>query len=30
VFQTGAMPHFEKPAEFIAQFETFLKGVAQK
>lgn len=30
VFQTGAMPHFEKPAEFIAQFETFLRGVAPK
>ncbi len=30
VFQTGAMPHFEKPAEFIAQFETFLKGVAPR
>ncbi|MFT4119103.1 alpha/beta fold hydrolase [Bradyrhizobium sp.] len=26
VLQTGAMPHFEKPVEFIAQFETFLKG----
>jgi pimeloyl-ACP methyl ester carboxylesterase len=28
VFQTGAMPHFERPAEFIALYETFLKGVA--
>jgi pimeloyl-ACP methyl ester carboxylesterase len=27
VFQTGAMPHFEKPAEFIALYEAFLKRV---
>jgi pimeloyl-ACP methyl ester carboxylesterase len=25
VFQTGAMSHFEKPAEFVALYETFLK-----
>lgn len=30
VFQTGAMPHFEKPSEFIAQFDNFLQGVASK
>jgi pimeloyl-ACP methyl ester carboxylesterase len=28
VFQTGAMPHFEKPAEFIAFYETFLRRAA--
>jgi pimeloyl-ACP methyl ester carboxylesterase len=27
VFQTGAMPHFEKPVEFIALYEAFLKRV---
>jgi pimeloyl-ACP methyl ester carboxylesterase len=28
VFQTGAMPHFEKPAEFIGLYEAFLKRAA--
>jgi pimeloyl-ACP methyl ester carboxylesterase len=28
VFQTGAMPHFEKPAEFIGLYESFLKRAA--
>jgi pimeloyl-ACP methyl ester carboxylesterase len=28
VFQTGAMPHFEQPAEFIGIYEAFLKQVA--
>lgn len=28
VFQTGAMPHFERPGEFTALYENFLKGVA--
>lgn len=28
VFQTGAMPHFEKPAEFVALYEAFLKRSA--
>jgi pimeloyl-ACP methyl ester carboxylesterase len=27
VFQTGAMPHFELPAEFIGVYEAFLKQV---
>ncbi|MBR0934199.1 alpha/beta fold hydrolase [Bradyrhizobium jicamae] len=27
VFQTGAMPHFEKPAEFVSQYEVFLSCV---
>ena len=27
VFQTGAMPHFEKPVEFMARYETFLRRV---
>ena len=27
VFQTGAMPHFEKPTEFVAEYEMFLSGV---
>jgi pimeloyl-ACP methyl ester carboxylesterase len=26
VFPTGAMPHFEKPAEFIGLYEAFLRG----
>lgn len=30
VFQTGAMPHFEKPTEFAGHYETFLNGVASK
>lgn len=25
VFQTGAMPHFEKPGEFIAKYDLFLR-----
>jgi pimeloyl-ACP methyl ester carboxylesterase len=29
VFQTGAMPHFERPADFIRNYETFLKRAAQ-
>jgi pimeloyl-ACP methyl ester carboxylesterase len=29
VFQTGAMPHFEQPAEFIRLYETFLSSSAQ-
>lgn len=29
VLQTGAMPHFEKPAEFIALYEAFLRRAAQ-
>ena len=29
VFQTGAMPHFEKPAEFVALYEVFLNRIAQ-
>lgn len=29
VFQTGAMPHFEKPAEFIGLYEAFLSRVTQ-
>jgi len=28
VFQTGAMPHFERPAEFVALYETFLTRLA--
>jgi pimeloyl-ACP methyl ester carboxylesterase len=28
VFQTGAMPHFEKPREFIGLYEAFLKRAA--
>jgi pimeloyl-ACP methyl ester carboxylesterase len=28
VFQTGAMPHFEKPAEFIELYEAFLMRAA--
>jgi pimeloyl-ACP methyl ester carboxylesterase len=28
VFQTGAMPHFEKPTEFITHYEAFLKRSA--
>jgi pimeloyl-ACP methyl ester carboxylesterase len=28
VFQTGAMPHFEKPAEFIARYDAFLRRAA--
>lgn len=28
VFQTGAMPHFEARAEFIAAYDAFLAGVA--
>ncbi len=27
MFQTGAMPHFEARAEFIAAYDTFLAGV---
>jgi pimeloyl-ACP methyl ester carboxylesterase len=30
VFQTGAMPHFEKPAEFIALYETFLNRIGEE
>lgn len=26
VFQTGAMPHFEKPGEFIARYDDFIRG----
>ena len=26
VFQTGAMPHFEKPREFIASYENFIQN----
>jgi pimeloyl-ACP methyl ester carboxylesterase len=29
VLQTGAMPQFEKPAEFIALYEAFLRRAAQ-
>lgn len=29
VFQTGAMPHFEQPVEFIGLYETFLSRVTQ-
>lgn len=28
VFETGAMPHFEKPLEFIRRYETFLSSAA--
>jgi pimeloyl-ACP methyl ester carboxylesterase len=27
VFETGAMPHFERPMEFMARYETFLQRV---
>jgi len=30
VFQTGAMPHFEAPADFIMQYEIFLNRIVQK
>jgi hypothetical protein len=30
VFQTGAMPHFEKLAEFIALYESFLTRLVAK
>ena len=30
VFQTGAMPHFEMPVDFIMQYEMFLKRIVQK
>jgi hypothetical protein len=30
VFQTGAMPHLEKPAEFIALYDSFLNRLATK
>jgi pimeloyl-ACP methyl ester carboxylesterase len=26
VFESGAMPHFERPAEFIARYESFIRG----
>lgn len=29
MFQTGAMPHFEKPVEFIGRYEAFLSRVTQ-
>lgn len=29
VFQTGAMPHFEQPAEFIGRYEAFLNRAIQ-
>ncbi|QAU44353.1 alpha/beta fold hydrolase [Bradyrhizobium guangzhouense] len=30
VFPTGAMPHFERPTEFVAQYEKFLNGLAAR
>ncbi len=29
VFETGALPHFEKPTEFFASFDKFLKNYAR-
>jgi hypothetical protein len=29
VFQAGAMPHFEQPAQFIGLYEAFLSRVTQ-
>jgi hypothetical protein len=30
VFQTGALPHFERPNEFIAAYDAFLAGVGRR